>query len=59
SLRAETGNREVRFKGHVESVQVLGYDGHLDFVRTAEGLAIEVNGSFDAAYPVCLKIELD
>lgn len=49
----------ARFMGHVEEVEVLGYDNPVTFTRDAEGLHIKVEGSIDTDYPVCLKVTID
>jgi alpha-L-fucosidase len=59
SLRLDSGNRDLCFRGQVESVAILGYENKLQFTRTTEGLAVETEESISSEYPVCLKIKLD
>ena len=47
------------FLGHIESVEVLGFNNQVMFDRTDEGMEIEVEGIISTAYPVCLKIRID
>ena len=47
------------FKGHIESVKLLGFDNGLKYSRDANGLHIQVSGDLKSEYPVCFKILID
>ena len=47
------------FHGHVENISLLGFDNEVSYSRDDEGLQIEVTGTVDTEYPVCLKIKID
>ena len=52
-------NRSKYFLGHVERVEVLGFDKRVSFARTDDALEVTVDGNVSTAYPVCLKILTD
>ena len=47
------------FLGHIESVEVLGSEHGVSFTRDGTGLHLQVAGSIETEYPVCLKIKID
>jgi alpha-L-fucosidase len=47
------------FLGHIESVELLGFDNDVEFTRDGEGLHVTVKGKVETDYPVCLKINID
>ena len=47
------------FLGHIEAIQVLGYDHEVSFNRDDRGLQVKVDGTIDTEYPVVLKIQID
>lgn len=47
------------FKGHIESIELLGFNNTLSFKREEEGLKVTVNEKLESQYPVCLKIKTD
>ena len=47
------------FLGHIESVELLGYDNEVTFTRDADAMNIKIDGSIDTSYPICLKILID
>jgi alpha-L-fucosidase len=59
SLRRLSGNAEIGFRGHIESVEVLGYPNPVRFRQDSEGLFVNVEGSIESSFPVCLKIRID
>jgi alpha-L-fucosidase len=59
SLRRLSGNTEIGFRGHIESVEILGCTKTVRFEQSSEGLYVNVEGSVESEFPVCLKIRLD
>ncbi len=51
--------RSKEFLGHIESVDVLGFDTTLTTTRTDVGLEIEFGEVLDTTYPVCVRIKID
>jgi alpha-L-fucosidase len=47
------------FLGHVEGVELIGFDNPISFKQTGEALDILVEGTISTTFPVCLKIEID
>ena len=47
------------FLGHIEAIEVLGYDYPVEFERNEKSLVVQVHGKMDTRYPVCLKITID
>ena len=49
----------THFLGHVQSVEVLGFDAEASFTRDEEGLHVQVHGTVETDCPVCLKVMID
>ncbi len=47
------------FSGHIEAVEVLGFNAPLEFDRDEDNLKIQVKAHINTLYPVCLKITID
>ena len=47
------------FLGHVESVELLGFENEVSFSRDDEGLRVWVEGNISTEYPVCFRITVD
>lgn len=52
-------DRKKYFLGHIEDVELLGFDNNMNFERNEECLKINVDGNIDTRYPVCFKIKID
>jgi alpha-L-fucosidase len=48
-----------QFSGHIEKIEILGFDNSLTFTRDTTGLHIKVKGNIKTDYPVCFKITTD
>ncbi|MBT3342855.1 MAG: alpha-L-fucosidase [Gemmatimonadetes bacterium] len=55
SLRA--GGRH--FLGHIETIDLLGFEHHVSWSRDVAGLHLEVAGTLSTQYPVCARIRID
>ena len=42
----------------IESIELLGNDGKLDFTRNEEYLEINIKCDFDNDLPICFKMEI-
>lgn len=47
------------FHGHIEDIQLLGFENDLSFKREDYGLKVSVLDKLVSEYPVCLKIKID
>lgn len=47
------------FEGHIDRIELLGFNHSLTFNRTEEGLIVKVDGKIESLYPVCFKIKID
>lgn len=47
-----------KFDAVIEDISVLGYENPVSFRHTEEALEIQVDGTIETAYPVCLKVTI-
>jgi len=52
-------NKSKYFLGHIESIEILGYNAEMQFIRDDDGVHISTNSTINTDYPVCLKIKID
>jgi len=52
-------NNGKHFLGHIDAIDLLGFENRLSFTRDDDGLHVNVEGKIDTEYPVCLKITID
>lgn len=47
------------FEGHLQAIELLGFDGKVTYERLEEGLKINVDQPINTTFPVCFKITID
>jgi len=50
-------NRESTYRGLIEDVKILGYDGDVQTVRSRDHLTV-IAPKLSSEYPVCIKVKL-
>ncbi|MBF9015528.1 MULTISPECIES: alpha-L-fucosidase [unclassified Oceanispirochaeta] len=51
--------RSSCFSGHIEEIEILGFNNQLNYTQDKAGLSIKIEGNIQTQYPVCFKIKID
>ncbi len=57
SYLGKNGNKY--FKGHIENIEILGFNNKFTYSQDDDALNIQVEGDLNTTYPVCFKIKID